>query len=191
MTCPTCKQKNIPSLATKCPNCATNLVVFKKLAAMEEKYVESAKTVVSLEGELLQGKKQFQQQLGAKKKWNAFLWFLLFLLPLLYYFFGRSEPKEIVIQPTDQIDSITAIYQEKLANKTAEVAELNQTLAAIQGAKVVRELKYVVKEGDVLNELGKLFYNDSTTWYQIALDNNIYDIRGLPVGDTLIIKYRE
>lgn len=191
MTCPTCKLENIPSLVTKCPNCATNLVVFKKLAAMEDKYVESAKRVVELEGNLLQGKKEFQQQLRKKSKWNSFLWFLLFLLPLLYYFFGKPAQKEIVVEPTNQIDSITTIYQEKLAGKTTEISELNKTIDAIQGAKVKRELKYVVKKGDILNDLGKLFYNDSTAWYQIALDNKIYDVRGLPVGDTLTIKYRE
>ncbi len=191
MTCPTCKQENIPSLVTKCPNCSTNLIVFKKLAAMEEKYIETAKSVVSLEGELLQGKKQFQQQLRRKSKWNTFLWFLLFLLPILYYFFGRSEPKTIVSPANNSIDSITALYQDKLVSKEAELAELNQALTAIQGAKVKRELKYVVKEGDVLHDLGLLFYNDSTSWYQIALDNKIFDIRGLPVGDTLTIKYRE
>ena len=49
----------------------------------------------------------------------------------------------------------------------------------------------MVKKGDTLNELAKLFYNDSTAWYQIALDNKVYDIRGLPVGDTIVLKYRE
>lgn len=191
MTCPTCEQENIPALITKCPNCSTNLVVYKKLAAMEEKYIESAKNVVALEGDLLQGKKEFQRQLNKKKRWNSLLWFLLFLLPVLYYFYGRPVEKEVVVQSTQQLDSMEAIYQEKLNLKESELVELNEQFAAVQNAKVVRELIYVVKKGDVLHDLGLLFYNDSTAWYQIALDNQIYDIRGLPIGDTLTIKYRE
>jgi len=191
MTCPTCEQEHIPALTTKCPNCSTNLVVYKKLAAMEEKYIDSAKSVVALEGNLLQGKKEFQRKLNKKKRWNSLLWFLLFLLPILYYFYERPVEKEVVVQPTLKLDSIEAIYQEKLSHKDSEIAELNEQFTAVQNAKVVRELKYVVKKGDVLHELGLLFYNDSTAWYQIALDNKIHDIRGLPIGDTLTIKYRE
>lgn len=55
----------------------------------------------------------------------------------------------------------------------------------------IREIKYKVKEGDMLYDLGILFYNDTAAWYQIALDNKIYDIRGLPKGDTISIKYRD
>lgn len=190
MTCPNCQQENIHALYTKCPSCATNLVAYKKLAAMEEKYIETAKTVVALEGELLQGKKEYEQQLKKKGRWNFLLGCMLLLVPFLCYFFYQPPPIEVVAKPVDAVDSIQ-LYQTKLVEKEEQINQLQQTLADIQGAKVRRELKYVVKKGDILNELGKLFYNDSTAWYQIALDNKIYDIRGLPVGDTLTIKYRE
>jgi len=189
MICPVCQQSNIPALATVCPSCDANLLGIKLLDALEEKYVETVKAKVALEGEQVQKKIEYQQVLKKKSSRIRNLFFLLFLLPILYYFFGRTKPKTItpsVVQVTDSLDS----YKKELTEKELALETLNQQLIAIRSTQHVREIQYVVKEGDRLYDLGVLFYNDTTAWHQIAVDNNIYDVKGLPVGDTLQIKYR-
>ena len=189
MNCPVCRHPNIPSLATICPNCATNLVGIKLLDALEDQYVETVKSKVALEGEQLQSSIEYAQNIKKKNKRIKGLLFLLLLLPLLYYFFGRPEPERIVAPDLAYLDSLT-IYKNKLAEKDAALATINQALTTIKGTQNIREIEYVVKKGDMLYDLGVLFYNDTIAWYQIALDNKIYDIKGLPIGDTLKIKFR-
>ena len=190
MTCPICGHTNIPSLATSCPNCATNLVGIKLLDALENQYVATVKAKVALEGAQIQDRIEYQKALKKKNKWNNWLLFLLFLLPILYYFFGQPKQE---IMPTSNVptsDSLN-IYKEKLMEKEVALVTANQELRAINNTLNIRTIEYVVKKGDMLFDLGLLFYNDSTAWRQIALDNKIYDTRGLPVGDTLKINYRE
>lgn len=190
MNCPICQYDKIPILVTNCPNCDVNLVSFKMVDALEEQYVEVIKTKVNLDGDILQQRKGFEQELKNKNKRKNWLVFLLFLLPFLYYFFGRvpsTEMKEIVEIESDSL----LIYKEVLRQQSEEIVALEQTVNTFQNIKNIRELKYIIKKGDVLNDLGKLFYNDSLAGYQIAKDNRIFDVRGLPIGDTLKIKYRE
>ncbi len=190
MNCPVCRHLNIPSLATTCPNCATNLVGIKLLDALEDQYVETVKSKVAIEGEKLQSSIEYAQNLKKKNRRINGLLFLLFLLSLLYYFFGRPEPQKNVIVDLKYLDSLT-IYKNKFAEKEAALTTVHQQLTSIKTTQNIRELTYVVKKGDILYDLGVLFYNDTTAWYQIALDNKIYDIKGLPIGDTLKIKYRD
>jgi len=190
MICPVCQHANIPSLTTTCPSCSTSLLGIKLLDGLEEKYIETVKEKVALEGEMLQKKIDYHKALKKKNRWIRNLLFLLFMLPILYCFFCRNEPK--IITPTvasirDTID----IYRQELAEKEIALDTIRKRLQTIQSTQHIRELKYIVKEGDLLFDLGLLFYNDKTAWYQIALDNNIYDVKGLTIGDTLLIKYRD
>jgi len=162
---------------------------FKLIDVLEEQYVETMKAKVALEGEQLQKKNDYHQVLKKKNRRINSLLFLLFLLPILYYCFGRSTPK-IIPSPNTQIIDTLERYKQTLADKELILEDLNRQLSTIQRTQYVREIQYVVKKGDRLYDLGVLFYNDTTAWYQIALDNKIYDIKGLPVGDTLRIKYR-
>lgn len=190
MICPICHHKEIPILVTNCPNCDANLVGIKMLEALEEQYVEVLKKKVNLEGDIIQQRKGLEQELRAKNKRNNWLWLLLFLTPFLYYFCGRTSPKEVEKIVEIESDSLK-IYKQILLEKEAELIDLKESLDDLEKTQNIRELKYVVKKGDILNELGKLFYNDSLAGYQIAKDNKIYDVRGLPIGDTLTIKYRQ
>ncbi len=190
MICPVCQHSPIPFLATICPSCNASLLGIKLLDALEEQYVETVKVKVALEGELIQKKIEYQQVLKKKNSRINYLLFLLFLLPMFYYFFGRSEPKTITAPNTQMTDTLDR-YKQELAEKVLILEDLNRQLVTIQHTQHVREIQYVVKKGDRLYDLGILFYNDTTAWYQIALDNKIYDIKGLPIGDTLTIKYRD
>lgn len=190
MTCPVCKHPNIPSLATICPNCATNLLGVKLLDVLEERYIETVKAKVALEGAQIQQKKDYERVLKKKNRNIKRLFLLLFLLPVLYYFFGRPEPQIIsppVVQATDTLDR----YKKMLAEKEAALAKIQAQLTTIQSTQHIREIQYVVNKGDMLYDLGLLFYNDTTAWYQIALDNKVYDMKGLTIGDTLTIKFRD
>lgn len=190
MKCPICQYDKIPTLVTHCPNCDVSLVSFKMVDALEEQYVEVVKTKVNLDGDIIQQRKSFEQELKNKNKQKKWLVFLLLLLPFLYYFFGRTPPKETEKIVEIENDSLK-IYKEMLLQQSEELKELEQTVNAFQRTRNIRELKYIVKKGDILNDLGKLFYNDSLAGYQIAKDNRIFDVRGLPIGDTLSIRYRE
>lgn len=190
MNCPVCQHINVPSLATTCPNCSASLVGIKLINALEDQYVETVKAKVALEGEQIQSKKVYEATLRKKNRRINGLLFLLFLLPLTYYFFGQPQPKVITTPNLALRDSLDQIIVE-LAETEKELALKNQKLTIIKKTQNIRELEYVVQEGDVLYDLGVLFYNDTTAWYQIALDNKIYDIKGLPIGDTLKIIYRD
>ncbi len=190
MICPVCQHSAIPSLATTCPVCDANLVGIKLLDALEDQYVDTVKEKVALEGAQVQQKIEYEAQLKKKNKRNNWLLFFLFLVSLGYYFLGQPTQKEIppvIVQATDSID----VYKDRLIETEKELESIHQKLAVIKSTQNIREIEYIVKKGDMLFDLGLLFYNDSPAWYQIALDNKIYDIKGLPIGDTLKIKYRE
>jgi nucleoid-associated protein YgaU len=148
------------------------------------------KSNVDLDGNLIQQKKNLEAALRKKNKRNNWLLFFLFLIPLLSYFYFNRTPDIIEKKVVVNNDSLS-IYKEQLLRTQTKNMELSRQIKAIEGTRKVRQLKYVIKEGDILNDLGKLFYNDSLAWYQIAIDNHIYDVRGLPIGDTLIMNYRE
>lgn len=190
MICPVCKHESIPSLAIACPSCSSSLVGFRLLDTLEEQYVEIVKNKVEREGRQVQQIKDLEHQLARKKKRNILLWLLLFSLPLLYYFCAPKEPQKTAIPIIERKDSLE-LYKTMITEHEIEIKALNRQLKAIEGTMNVRELKYEVKEGDLLYDLGLLFYNDTSAWYQIALDNKIYDVRGLPKGDTISIKYRD
>ena len=191
MTCPVCKNKGISVLATNCPNCATNLIGLKMYHNLEEHYIDLKKEKIRIEGNLAQQKVQYEAILKKKKKrFNRQRWILLLLPIALFFFFNNYTIPALMSTRTSQQDSLLLI-KTTLASRDSQLVELNHQLKTVKGTKVKKELKYVVKKGDTLNELAKLFYNDSTAWYQIALDNKVYDIRGLPVGDTIVLKYRE
>lgn len=190
MTCPVCKYEPIPSLVTFCPNCSSNLVGIKLLDSLEEQYVDIVKDKMEMAGSQIQQNKVYEERLNRKKKWNLLLCGLLFALPLSYYFCLSKKPLKKANPIIVQNDSLE-IYKSRVAVNEIEIKALNRQLRAIEGTMDVREIKYKVKEGDLLYDLGLLFYNDTAAWYQIALDNKIYDVRGLPKGDTINIKYRD
>ncbi len=190
MTCPVCNHESIPSLATVCPSCSSNLVGLKLLNTLEEQYVDLVKDKMEMAGSHFHENKVYEQRLARKKKWNLLLWMLLLALPLGYYFCGPQKIKKETAPTVLQNDSLE-IYKNRVAENEIEIMALNRQLRAIESTMDVREIKYKVKEGDLLYDLGILFYNDTAAWYQIALDNKIYDVRGLPKGDTISIKFRD
>ena len=190
MICPICKYEPIPALATICPNCSSNLVGLKLLKTLEEQYVDTVKNKVEQEGKQVQQVKILEQQLTRKKRINTLLWLLLLSIPLVYYFCATKKPINTTPKVVVQNDSLE-LYKQRTAEQEIDITALTRQLRAIESTMNVREIKYEVKEGDILFDLGVLFYNDTTAWYQIALDNKIFDVRGLPEGDTISIKYRD
>lgn len=190
MTCPVCKYESIPTLTTYCPNCASSLIGIILIDTLEEQYIDLVKDKIETEGKQIQQNKIYEQRIERKKKWNLLLLTLLVALPFLYYFFVPSKTVKETPPTVLQKDSLD-IYKKRVADNEIEINALNRQLRAIEGTMDVREIKYKVKEGDRLYDLGILFYNDTAAWYQIALDNKIYDIRGLPKGDSINIKYRD
>jgi len=147
---------------------------------------DKATLTANLQEQLLEYESKLQ------KKTNTIGWmtigFLAFvvlavLLGCRQHYKSKGNVVQQQTQPIPTYEKEEAVYQK-------EIAELSEKIYVLEQTRVVRELKYKVKKGDVLHELGELFYNDSDAGIQIALDNKIYDIRGLPIGKTLTIKYR-
>ena len=125
----------------------------------------------------------------AQRKW---IYLLLFLLgvPLLYLMWSEVSSYNNLKQQL-QFTQATVVQQtDSLQTLKARVASLQEQVATKPTA---HQTKYVIRKGDTLQDIGKLFFNDPNAGYQIALDNNIDTKRerhALNTGDVLIINFR-
>ncbi len=180
MDCPVCHKKDISELSLYCPDCGTDLVQFVMLDQLEEKYVNVVKKRIAQEGELVQLQKQYEEDNSKSRRRINSLIFLLMLLPFWNYW---CRPKQIVkeIQPDLRVDTLS--FKIDSLKKVEEMVRTN----------IVHKVQYRIKEGDNLESLGKLFYNNPQAGYQIGKDNNIesdFYYRRLPPGKTISIYFR-
>ncbi len=180
MNCPVCHKNDISELALYCPDCGTDLVQFVMIDQLEEKYVSHVKKKIAQEGELLQLQKQYEEDTSKSRRRINRLIFLLMLLPVWNYW---CRPKQIVkeIQPDPRVDSLAAKIDDLKKEKD------------LMASQFVHKVAYKIKEGDNLESLGKLFYNNPQAGYQIGKDNNIetdFYYRRLPPGKTITIYFR-
>jgi hypothetical protein len=143
-----------------------------------EKYNDVLKKRVALEGELAQTRHQLEKKLAEARTKNKRYLLLLLLLPLLALWWSKKK----YITPLEQKNA----FQQEV------IVKLHDDLAA---AKKIRadSVRYVIKKGDMLITIGKLFFNDPAMGYQIGIDNSINSEQQryhLTPGDTLTIRYR-
>jgi hypothetical protein len=143
-----------------------------------EKYNDVLKKRVALEGELAQTRHQLETKLAKTRSKNKAYLFLLLVLPLLAFWWSKKQ----YIAPLEQK---TVAQRDSIARLHSEIA----------GAKKIKKdsIHYVIKKGDMLVALGKLFFNDPAMGYQIGIDNGITSEQqryNLIPGDTLTIHYR-
>ena len=190
MNCPVCNYSNIVNSTVKCPNCQTNLTSFKTAHALAKADVDLRQEKSALVQEMEEQSIAYEAKI--QKKNNIIGWMTIGFLSLvaLAFFLGFRSFKAQKMLVQKQRSSLK-IHENSISDYEKQIKELSTKLNRLEQTRSVRELKYKVKKGDVLHELGELFYNDSDAGIQIALDNKIYDIRGLPVGETLTIKYRD
>ena len=141
---------------------------------IEERYNEVLRQRVTLEGQLALLQHNHAEELkAAKKRSNRYL-LLLFLLPL----FSLICSKKIRLSE-----------HERLMNIQKDSILLLQNQLSIEKNKK-HQLRYIIKKGDYLTTIGKIFFNDPNMGYQIGKDNNIsdeYSQYHLTPGDTLLI----
>jgi hypothetical protein len=148
---------------------------------LEERYNELLRKRIALEGEIAMMRRNHEAELRlSDKRSYRYLWLLL-ILPLTTLLCQKKiDPSVYDRQIVAQRDSIQQLLQLKNQMETLEKT-------------TVRQVKYVIKEGDDLAKLGLLFFNDLKTGYQIGKDNNLYSDyqhQHLIPGDTLLINFR-
>lgn len=143
-----------------------------------EKYNEVLKKRVALEGELALTRRNAEAELAKMRSINKRYLFLLFLLPLLIFWFSKKK----YIQPLEQ----------QVVVQKDSIVRLHEDI--VQARKIKKDsIRYVIRKGDMLVTLGSLFFNDAAAGYQIGMENGItsdYQRYHLKPGDTLTIHYR-
>ena len=149
--------------------------------SIEEKYKELLRQRVALEGDWSLQKRQQEEALGKAKKRASQYLLLLLLLPLTTLICHRRKEAAMLTAYENQI----LAQKDSLRNLREDVRFLDKTK--------VKQLKYVIKPGDMLGILGELFFNDREAGIQIGKDNGIItseQMANLRVGDTLKIIFR-
>ena len=145
---------------------------------LEERYNDLLKQRVALEGKLALSRHQAETELAKARTKNKRYLFLLLMLPLLTFWYNKTQ----YIKPLEQK---TALQQDSIAKLKNEMATIK---------KVKKDsIRYIIQKGDMLVTLGNLFFNDPAAGYQIGMDNGISSKEqqyNLISGDTLTIHYR-
>jgi hypothetical protein len=153
---------------------------------LNERYNELLRQRVALEGQQAQALAEAEKARQKAQKNTRRAYLLLLLLPLLALWCRK---------PSLDLATHQRMVQQKDSLFTAQNALLDSTrneLEALEKLKV-QQIKYVIKKGDTLEELGLLFFNDRQGGYRIGKDNNIvtkYQTHHLVKGDTLLIRFR-
>ncbi len=196
MICPVCTHKNQSELTATCTNCGSDLMLLTLMDTVEDQYVDTLKESIATDGELLELKKQYKADIEkSQSRFNKLILAVL-LLPLLGLIFGRYSNKKVDPTMAEATPSSKDEAKIVLTNDTdsldfyrSRVKELELQVEAFDATKV-RDVEYVIKEGDQLGDLGTLFFNNWRAGYQIGQDNGYYDTRSLRKGDTLTINFR-
>ena len=144
----------------------------------EERYNDLLKQRVALEGQLALERQQHDTEQAKMLTKNKRLLLLLFLLPLLTFWYSKKK-------------YITPLEQKAVTQQDA-ILKLNAEIATLKKVKK-DSVHYIISKGDMLVTLGNLFFNDPAEGYQIGLDNGITTDSqryNLVLGDTLTIHYR-
>lgn len=145
---------------------------------IEFRFNELLREHTALKGAYQIAQKTANEQLEkTQKSANRYLLLLLFL-PLFTLLCHKIPPP-----------SVSRIEYSNTRDSLETLRFLHQKM----GMTAKNQVKYVVKQGDMLVTIGELFFNNREAGYQIGIDNNIisdYDQKHLVVGDTLIINFR-
>lgn len=174
MMCPLCQHEGISEIHLACPVCGAELTPFRIIEELDEQYREVLKQRVALEGELAVANKATAAYRGKSGRYLLAFGLMAALTAWLWIY--KQRPIVQKVQTIVQTDSLN-YYREELA---------------AYRQRSPREIKYVIKDKDVLEDLGELFYNSMTAGYRIGRDNGIetrQERRRLNPGDTLVIRF--
>ena len=183
MDCPVCQHKNVNPLQMHCPVCNADLTAFRMVDQIEEEYIEAIKNRVTLEGELARRRQEHTLNLQKNRRRANRLVLLLLCLPFLQLLCGkRPLPPVVEAAPVVSAPDSSAFYQQQWQQANRQIQSLE--------AQKVKTVRYVIRKGDNLESIGRLFFNDWKAGYQIGRDNKVPNEYQLPIGDTLYINFR-
>lgn len=187
MDCPVCQHSNISAFATVCPNCDSDLVQFTLLDSIEEGYVDNIKQKIANEGDLVAMEKQFKDELSASKSKVNWMLLLMMLMPLIYFTCGkRTVPTEAKI-----MEATANISKEELATYTANTKRLEAEITKLKSQSLhIEKVRYVIRKGDNLYDIGTMFFDDPLIWKQVMKDNGITNSKKLMPGDTIFLNLK-
>ncbi len=184
MDCPVCHHQNISEFATICPKCDSDLVQFTLLDSIEERYVSNIKQKIANEGDLVSMEKQFEKELSSTKGKINWMLMLMMLMPLIYFTCGKKTvPTTVKTIPSEDKRQLEILTSE---NKTLK-AELSKLKAEQFN---VEKIRYVMKKGDNLYDLGKMFFDNPEVWKQVKEYNDITNSRRMMPGDTIFLSLK-
>jgi hypothetical protein len=185
MNCPVCQLPNVSMIHTPiCPRCGTDLLQLDIHETVEDRLKSVLKQRLALEGEIALLKKKQDQQIAARARKRNYL----IIIGLITFGIWRAYQKPMVLRTdyTRKSDSL-ALMNHQFEWMQYRFDTLNNQLPCV---KVIR---YAYKQGDYLEKLGKLFFNNSEMGYQIGKDNDILTREQwtkMKPGDTLNIYIR-
>ena len=167
-----------------CPRCGTDLLQLDIHETVEDRLKLVLKQRLALEGEIALLKKKQDQQITARARKRNYL----IISGLIGFGIWRACQKPMVLRTdyTRKSDSLTLMNQHFEWMKYRFDTLNNQP-------PCIKVIRYAYRQGDYLEKLGKLFFNDSEMGYQIGEDNNILTREQwtkMKPGDTLNIYIR-
>ncbi len=180
MNCPICDKAGLAEDAKFCPQCDSDLsgfVLVKKVTAKQE--------------ELKSTQKQVTEQLHKSKTAKKRIIVVSLLGGILLTSFGfwlyaekisaYNQTINLIKTEKDSLQSIVTKKQTTINKLEIEKQQLEQQETGI---------KYVIRKGDNLIKISRLFYANDNQYREIMKDNNLQENYTLFAGDTLTIKLK-
>ena len=181
MNCPICDKAGLAEDAQFCPQCDSDLLGFvlvKKIATKQSALNDSQKSITE------------QLQKSQTTKRNIIIVLLCGVLLITFFSFWFYTEKtsaykqELNLSKLEK-DSLRKIVTDKQATINKLEAEKQQLEKQEAG------IKYVVRKGDNLIKISRLFYGNDNQYREIMKDNNLQENNyTLFAGDTLTIKLK-
>jgi hypothetical protein len=171
MNCPICDKAGLAEDAKFCPQCDSNLsgfVLLKKVTTKQDVLKNTQKQVTE----------QLHKSQTAKKRIIvvSLLGSVLLASCGFWLYSEKTSAYNQVIKEKDSLQNV--------------VAEKQATINKLEIQNQETSIKYVVRKGDNLIKISRIFYANGNQYREIIKDNNLQENHTLFAGDTLTIKLK-
>ena len=177
MRCPVCKKDGLLVTIKVCPRCESQITSDYELE-------DSSDKIQKKEFSLLKGKvvEMAQKKERAEQKNSRLRAYLVMMGLILFSFFlfRKSPAPELIEKESGPV--IDGLKQE-----VQSLQKTNRDLEERISARSSKEIKYVIRKGDNLTQISRLFYNDPNALVKIASQNKIRIPDRIIEGDTLTL----
>jgi hypothetical protein len=181
MKCPICDKAGLAEDAKFCPQCDSDLsgfVVVKKIATEQSTLNDNQKKITE------------QLQKSQITKRNIIIVSLCGVLLITFFgFWLYSEKISAYNQVLNLAKSEKDSLQRVVTDKQVTINKLATEKKQLENQET--SIKYIVRKGDNLIKISRLFYSNDNQYREIIKDNNLQESNyTLFVGDTLTIKLK-